>query len=218
MTRPEIWLCRHGETEWSSDGRHTSRTDLPLTSAGIDEARQLATRLSGVAFDLVFTSPLPPLRGYGSAGGVPRAHRGTGRSRVGLRRGRGPDHAASARRSRAGRCGPTRCRVPRRAEQVGARADGVIDRCRPKRRPVRCCSRTATSCGCWPPAGSSMPATEGVRLLLDTATLSVLGWSATSAPSSAGIPSDVARPVVRRQPVRGRPGPTVGSGASESRP
>ncbi|MEO5652345.1 MAG: histidine phosphatase family protein [Marmoricola sp.] len=53
----ELWVIRHGETEWSRDGRHTSRTDLDLTSAGEVVARQLAERLDGVEFDLVLTSP-----------------------------------------------------------------------------------------------------------------------------------------------------------------
>ncbi|HET6954283.1 MAG TPA: histidine phosphatase family protein [Acidimicrobiales bacterium] len=57
MTRTEIWLARHGETEWSRTGRHTGRTDVPLTAAGVAEARLLAGSLDGVPFDLVLTSP-----------------------------------------------------------------------------------------------------------------------------------------------------------------
>jgi len=54
---PELWLVRHGETEWSRSGRHTSTTDLPLTDHGVEVARDLAPRLAGVDFDLVLTSP-----------------------------------------------------------------------------------------------------------------------------------------------------------------
>jgi probable phosphoglycerate mutase len=57
MSRPEVWLVRHGETEWSRDGRHTSHTDLPLTAKGEAEARAVAGVLAGVAFDLVLVSP-----------------------------------------------------------------------------------------------------------------------------------------------------------------
>jgi broad specificity phosphatase PhoE len=57
MTRPEVWLARHGETEWSRDGRHTSHTDLALTARGEAEARALARALGGVDFDLVLASP-----------------------------------------------------------------------------------------------------------------------------------------------------------------
>ena len=53
----EVWLVRHGETEWSRDHRHTSHTDLPLTEHGVEVARGLADRLSGVEFDSVLTSP-----------------------------------------------------------------------------------------------------------------------------------------------------------------
>ena len=52
-----VVLVRHGETEWSSAGRHTSFTDLPLTARGREEARPLAGRLAGVRFALVLTSP-----------------------------------------------------------------------------------------------------------------------------------------------------------------
>ena len=59
MADPEIelWLVRHGETEWSRDGRHTSVTDLPLTESGVVVAKTLAERLDGLEFGLVLTSP-----------------------------------------------------------------------------------------------------------------------------------------------------------------
>ncbi len=53
----ELWLVRHGETEWSRDGRHTSVTDLDLTEPGVDVARTLRERLAGSSFDLVLSSP-----------------------------------------------------------------------------------------------------------------------------------------------------------------
>lgn len=53
----ELWIVRHGETEWSRDGRHTSTTDLPLTDLGEQAATSLAPRLADVSFDLVLTSP-----------------------------------------------------------------------------------------------------------------------------------------------------------------
>lgn len=59
MPKPsEIWLIRHGETEWSKTGQHTGREDLPLTERGEDEARQAAALLAGVEFDGVVVSPL----------------------------------------------------------------------------------------------------------------------------------------------------------------
>lgn len=53
----ELWLVRHGETEWSRDGLHTSVTDLPLTERGVEVAKELAPRLAATEFDLVLTSP-----------------------------------------------------------------------------------------------------------------------------------------------------------------
>lgn len=53
----QLWLVRHGETEWSAAGRHTSTTDLALTGAGEAAARALTPALSEVGFAQVLTSP-----------------------------------------------------------------------------------------------------------------------------------------------------------------
>ncbi len=55
---PEVYLARHGETEWSISGQHTGRTDIPLTERGERNAASLGERLRGLAFDAVLTSPL----------------------------------------------------------------------------------------------------------------------------------------------------------------
>ncbi|MGP2442875.1 histidine phosphatase family protein [Streptomyces sp. JW3] len=54
----DLLLVRHGETEWSRSGQHTSHTDLPLTSRGEEQAKSLAPLLSGRPFARVLTSPL----------------------------------------------------------------------------------------------------------------------------------------------------------------
>lgn len=56
---PRVVLLRHGETEWSAIGRHTGRTDLPLTELGIRQARSLPSQLADLALHapLVLSSP-----------------------------------------------------------------------------------------------------------------------------------------------------------------
>jgi broad specificity phosphatase PhoE len=58
----EVWLLRHAETEWSRDGRHTGRTDVPLTQEGRERARALRERIAGRAFALALSSPLSRAR------------------------------------------------------------------------------------------------------------------------------------------------------------
>ena len=52
-----IVVVRHGQTEWSKSGQHTSTTDLPLLEEGVAQARGLAARLAGHPFALVLSSP-----------------------------------------------------------------------------------------------------------------------------------------------------------------
>jgi broad specificity phosphatase PhoE len=67
----ELWLARHGETEWSRSGAHTGRTDISLTQAGEQNAVALGRLIGERKFALVLTSPLERARetcrlaGYG---------------------------------------------------------------------------------------------------------------------------------------------------------
>ena len=58
----ELWLVRHGETEWSLSGKHTSRTDIALTDHGRRRAEELRDYLKGTQFAAVFVSPMQRAR------------------------------------------------------------------------------------------------------------------------------------------------------------
>jgi probable phosphoglycerate mutase len=75
---PKLYLARHGDTAWTDTGRHTGRTDVPLSERGEEHARQLGDRLRGFSFVRVFTSPLVRasrtcmLAGFGAGAEVDR--------------------------------------------------------------------------------------------------------------------------------------------------
>lgn len=70
LPRGEIWLARHAETEWSRVGRHTGRTDVPLTDQGRADAEDLRPRLADHTFTQIRVSPLQRARETARLAGI----------------------------------------------------------------------------------------------------------------------------------------------------
>jgi broad specificity phosphatase PhoE len=176
MARPELWLCRHGETEWSRDGRHTSHTDLPLMPKGGEQARRLRSRLSGAAFDVVLTSPrrrsvdTAALAGFPNTAVEPAAEEWDYGEFEGLTtpaiREKDPGWTVWTHPVPGGET----------AEQVGARADRVIDRVQREARTRALLFSHGHFLRVLAARWIEQPPTAGARLVLDTGTVSVLGW------------------------------------------
>jgi probable phosphoglycerate mutase len=177
VTAVELWVARHGETEWSVSGRHTGTTDLPLTERGRDAARALGTRLAGERFDLVLTSPLARARetcrlaGFGDDAVIdPDLHEWD----------YGEYEGVTTDEIRETRPGwilfDDGCPGGEVAAQVGERADRVIERVRALgggRAIAFAHGHVLRVLGArW----VGLPPQDGARLLLGTATVSVLGW------------------------------------------
>jgi probable phosphoglycerate mutase len=62
VSEPQLVLVRHGDTEWSQNGRHTSHTDLPLLPSGVQRASHLRPVLGAFSFARVLCSPLQRAR------------------------------------------------------------------------------------------------------------------------------------------------------------
>jgi broad specificity phosphatase PhoE len=125
----ELWLIRHGETEWSLSGAHTSRTDIPLTDKGRLRAAELKRFLNGKQFAAVLTSPMQRARetcaiaGYAEVAVIDEGLREwdygiyEGKTTPQIRETR-PDWSVWKDEIIGGET----------VEQVGVRADGVISR------------------------------------------------------------------------------------------
>ena len=174
--RPQIWLVRHGETEWSVSGQHTGRTDVPLTAAGRRQAEALGRHLAGRPFALVLTSPLDRavetcrLAGYG---GIAQVMDDLREWDYGIYEGR---TTAAVRDVEPGWSIWT-ATVPEgeSIDQVGARARRVIDRALTAGGDVALFGhghhlRILTAC--W----IGRPPRDGRLFALATASISVLGW------------------------------------------
>jgi len=178
--QPQLWLIRHGETEWSLSGAHTGRTDLPLTPTGEKRAEAIGRLLNGRAFVLALSSPLTRARetcrlaGYGDVAVIDENLREWD---YGDYEGRStPDIRAERPGWNLWEDG-----VPNgeTVDQVGDRALRVINRA------LVAAKDSGGDCAlfahghilriltaCW----LRLPANAGRLFGLDTATVSILGW------------------------------------------
>jgi broad specificity phosphatase PhoE len=172
----ELWLVRHGETDWSASGRHTGATDIPLSEAGRAAARALGAALATHAFATVLSSPLSRARetcilagfgdqmqlvadlrewDYGEFDGLTTAEIRTIRPGWGL--------------------WADGCPGGESAPAVGARADRVIELVGTSDGDVLAFAHghlLRVLAARW----IGLPAADGALLALGTASLSVLGW------------------------------------------
>ena len=179
--KPELWLVRHGETEWARLGRHTGRTDVPLTDAGRAEANAVARKLAGHPFAHVLSSPLSRaldtarIAGFGDR---------VETSDDLLEWDYGADEGLTTpeiRRERPGwtiwRNGP---KDGETADEIAARVDRVIERVRAAEGNVLVFAHghlLRVLAARW----LGEPPTEGRLFALSTATVSVLGWERETA-------------------------------------
>lgn len=179
--RPRLWLVRHGETGWARLGRHTGRTDVPLTELGRAQARSVRRKLRGVPFALVLSSGLSRaldtarLAGYG------------GRVEIDddlLEWDYGADEGRTTEEIRGDRPGWTIWRDGVRdgetVADVGRRADRVVARVRRADGDVLCFAHghlLRILAARW----LGLAPADGRLLALSTATVSVLGWERETA-------------------------------------
>lgn len=173
---PIVYLARHGETAWSLSGRHTGRTDLPLTEHGEHEARALGERLRGATLITVFSSPsqrarrTAELAGFGDATEIdPDLAEWDYGSYEGRRTVEILAERPDWQLFRDG------CPGGESPDEIGARADRVIRRVRDLRGSVAIFSSAHISrvlAARW----LGLEASGGRYLLLSTASLSELGY------------------------------------------
>ena len=171
-----FYLLRHGETEWSRGGRHTSVTDLPLTENGRMAARRLQPILAKEIFEMVFTSPRRRARETCELAGLIESatvepdlvewnygeYEGLTTQEIRLAR---PEWSLFH----------DGCPCGESPEQVASRADRLIAKIRDTTGNVALFAHGhifRVIAARW----IDLPVNHGERFLLDTATLSVLGY------------------------------------------
>lgn len=171
-----MWLVRHGETEWARTGRHTGRTDIPLTSTGRQEALDLAPRLAGHVFTAVVSSPLSRALDTARLAGFADSilidpdllewdyGDDEGRTTPEIRADR-PDWTVWSQGPAGGEL----------LDAVAARVDRVIARARAID-GITLCFAHGHLLRILGARWIGLPATGGGSLALDTATISILGW------------------------------------------
>ena len=176
VSRPRLWIVRHGLTEWAANGRHTGRTDIPLTDVGRAQATALAGRLAGVDFAEVRSSPL--------SRALDTARRAGFGDRVVtdpdlMEWDYGADEGRTSAEIRADQPDWTLWRSGvRQGEtiaEVGTRADRVIARARSAQGDTLCFAHghiLRVVGARW----IGLPPVGGENLALGTASISVLGW------------------------------------------
>lgn len=175
LPESRLWLVRHGETEWSAAHRHTSRTDLDLTLAGVTAAERLAGRLSGNGFVRVLASPrlrarrTAALAGFGDAAVLDDLREwdygeDEGRTTAEIREER-PGWTVWSHGPQGGET----------AEDVRRRADRVVAEVRAAHGPVLAFSH-GHFCRVLGARWLGLKVGTGAHLELSTASVSVLGW------------------------------------------
>ncbi len=184
---PEVYLVRHGQTEWSLSGRHTGRTDIPLTAAGEEAARNLPNRLPSIDFAAVWSSPSQRAQSTCALAGF-------GDRRVVKDDLAEWDYGAyegiTTKAILAERPGwqvfRDGCPNGETAADVGARADRIIGELRAIDGPVLIFS-SAHFLRVFAARWVGLPPEGGEHLVLDTTSISVLGYE-----------HDLTEPVIRR--------------------
>jgi probable phosphoglycerate mutase len=172
----QVYIIRHGETEWSLSGQHTGITDIPLTENGRNVAKQLEPILAKENFTMILTSPLERARKTCELAGL-GAHAEIDRDLMewnyGEYEGLTPKQIdAQAPGWMLFRDG---CPGGETPEQAGARVDRVIARARAVEGHVALFAHGhifRVFAARW----LGLPATAGRHFLLDTATLSILSY------------------------------------------
>ena len=174
--RADVYLVRHGETEWSLSGRHTGVTDLPLTENGRRQARLLGPSLAAMEFALVLTSPMQRARSTCELAGLGQAMQvDTDLMEWDYGEYEGLTTAEIRRISPGWTLFTDGCPGGESPQQIGARVDRLIGRVAASGGPVALFAHGhvfRVLAARW----IGLPPVHGRHFLLDTSTLSVLGY------------------------------------------